>query len=138
MKIIVCGGRDFTDHVFLFETLDALHKERPITLVIEGGQRTRTASQGHQIVGGADYWGMRWAKRCNIPFVTVRAEWKIHGNAAGPIRNQQMLNDHKPDVVVAFPGGDGTADMVHKAKKYNTEVIEVNKKAPPKGQGFFS
>ena len=35
-----------------------------------------------------------------------------HGNAAGPIRNQRMLDHGKPDIVVAFPGGSGTADMV--------------------------
>ena len=29
-------------------------------------------------------------------------DWATHGRAAGPIRNQAMLQEGKPDVVVAF------------------------------------
>ena len=51
------------------------------------------------------------------------ADWKAHGAAAGQIRNRQMLACGKPDVVVSFPGGSGTLDMVHKAKR--VPVIRV-------------
>lgn len=136
MKVLVCGGRDLTDHLFVFKTLDLLHQERKITHVIEGGQRTRDPHT-REIVGGADYWGMRWAKRYLIPFTTVRADWNKHGRAAGPIRNQLMIDEQHPDLVIAFPGGAGTADMVHKAILAKIKVIEVNKKADPK-TGFFS
>ena len=44
---------------------------------------------------------------------------------AGHIRNQQMIDEGKPDLVVAFPGGAGTADMIRRAKKHNLKVIEV-------------
>jgi hypothetical protein len=37
------------------------------------------------------------------------------GRAAGPRRNQRMLEDFRPDLVVAFPGGRGTAYMVRRA-----------------------
>jgi hypothetical protein len=40
----------------------------------------------------------------------IKADRKRYGNAAGPIRNQQML-DWGPDLVVAFAGGTGTAGM---------------------------
>ena len=47
------------------------------------------------------------------------ADWIRHGRAAGPIRNEQMLREGCPDLVVAFhddPGlGRGTADMVRRA-----------------------
>jgi ABC-type sugar transport system substrate-binding protein len=36
-----------------------------------------------------------------------------------------MLDEGKPDIVVAFPGGTGTADMVRRARKAGVVVIEV-------------
>ena len=51
----------------------------------------------------------------------IRLDWKKYGKKAGPLRNQQMLEEGKPDLVVAFPGGNGTADMVRRAKKANIE-----------------
>jgi len=42
------------------------------------------------------------------------------------MRNQKMLDDNKVDLVVAFPGGKGTADMVERAKKANIEVREIS------------
>lgn len=56
--------------------------------------------------------------------------WKDHGKAAGPIRNQLMLDDFKPDLVVAFPGGKGTADMVKKAQDAGVTVILVGSSFP--------
>jgi hypothetical protein len=52
-----------------------------------------------------------------VPVVRYPADWARHGNAAGLVRNQQMLDDGKPDLAVAFPGGKGTADMVRRARK---------------------
>jgi YspA, cpYpsA-related SLOG family len=124
MRIIVCGGRDFIDKSFLFMTLDRIRKERNIIHVIEGGQRTRDPHT-REIVGGADYFAMRWAKLRGVDFTTVKANWETDGKAAGPIRNSVMLLNHAPDAVVAFPGGKGTADMVAKARKKNVEVIEI-------------
>jgi hypothetical protein len=36
-----------------------------------------------------------------------------------------MLLEGKPDLVVAFPGGKGTADMVRRARKANVPVKEI-------------
>jgi ABC-type Fe3+-hydroxamate transport system substrate-binding protein len=49
----------------------------------------------------------------HLPFA---ADWHKHGRAAGPIRNKRMLDEGKPDLVVAFPGGRGTANMVKQAQ----------------------
>lgn len=124
MKTLVCGGRDFTDMLFVFKTLDRLRQERGITHIIEGGQRTRDRHT-REIIGGADYWAMRWAKRNTIPFDSVRADWNKHGKAAGPIRNQRMIDEFKPKLVVAFKGGNGTADMVRRAKLADIEILEI-------------
>ena len=54
-------------------------------------------------------------------------DWEKHGRAAGPIRNKLMLDEGRPDLVVAFPGGRGTANMVKQASAASVEVIEVRR-----------
>jgi hypothetical protein len=119
MRILVCGGRDFFDEERAFAELDAIAP----TYVIEGGQRTRNVHG--EIIGGADFLAYRWASARDVPGCTYDADWTSHGRAAGPIRNQQMIDDGKPDLVVAFPGGRGTADMVRRAKAAGIPVREV-------------
>lgn len=113
MKVLVCGGRDFTDETAVVNFLFRLDDERPITSIIHGGAT------------GADASGGRAAQLLKVPCRVFRANWKKYGNAAGPIRNQKMLEEGKPDVVVAFPGGRGTADMCVRARSHGIEVIEV-------------
>lgn len=137
MNIIVCGGRDFTRSTILFEALDRMHAESPITLVIEGGQRTM---RDRIPVGGADFWAFVWAAKRGVRCRTVEAKWhdlsypdaqirtgnggrKYDANA-GPRRNTEMLT-MRPDRVVAFKGGDGTADMVRQARAAGIPVTEV-------------
>jgi hypothetical protein len=49
------------------------------------------------------------------------------GKTAGPLRNQRMLDEGKPDLVVAFPGGGGTKDIVRRAVKAGLALHEVNR-----------
>lgn len=112
VRIIVCGGRDFTDRVMLDYVLSYVHTHRSIAELIHGGAR------------GADQMANRWAFNNGIARVEVRADWRKHGRAAGPIRNRQML-DLKPDGVVAFPGGRGTADMVRAAEAAGVPVLRA-------------
>lgn len=55
------------------------------------------------------------------------ADWGSLGKAAGPIRNSLMLTEANPSLVIAFPGGKGTADMISKARAAGVKVIEVSK-----------
>lgn len=75
---------------------------------------------------GADQLAADWAAYRQVPKVVVRADWEKHGKAAGPIRNQTMLEEWSPSLVLAFPGGRGTADMIRRAKKADVRVIEVS------------
>jgi hypothetical protein len=61
-----------------------------------------------------------------VPCLRVSAEWEKFGKKAGFIRNEKMLALGKPDLVVAFPGGVGTAMMVRLARKQGIRVIEVD------------
>lgn len=124
IRVLVCGGRDFTNAPLLRAVLSRLHSERGFTVLIEGGQRTYDRDKG-EVIGGADYWARCWAMLMGVNVETVKADWKTHGKAAGPIRNQRMLDEFEPKLVVAFKGGAGTADMVKRSRKSGLEVIEV-------------
>jgi hypothetical protein len=109
---LVCGGRGFDDAEFLFRTLDALHREHQFREFMQGGAR------------GADALAKDWAMtKAEIKLFEYRADWKCYGNAAGPVRNQRML-EWGPDLVVAFAGGTGTVGMVALARAADVPVIE--------------
>lgn len=112
MKIIVCGGRDFDNLEAVSRALTMVHHKHRITELVEGGAR------------GADMHARDWAKANDVKTTTVHADWKRYGPAAGPIRNSEMLRDHRPDAVIAFPGGKGTADMVKIARDAGVKVWE--------------
>lgn len=115
-RVLVCGGRDFADADLLNSELDRIHDwslDGPITSLIHGGAR------------GADTLAGKWAKANGVPVRVFPANWQEHGRGAGHIRNQQMLDEGKPDLVVAFPGGAGTANMIQRARKAGARVIEV-------------
>lgn len=111
-RVLVCGGRDFTDESAMINALMRIEEEHgPFSLVIHGGAR------------GADTLAGRWASMEKIKVHVFPANWKRDGKAAGPIRNQRMLDEGAPDLVVAFPGGRGTADMVRRATAHGVKVI---------------
>jgi hypothetical protein len=115
MIVLVCGGRDFTDYNWLANTLEAaiVYGKMDITQIIHGNAR------------GADRLADRWASKMGIPCRRFDADWKTHRRKAGPIRNQQMIDEGKPDLVIAFPGPPGTADMTARAKRHGIPVTEV-------------
>lgn len=109
MRVLVCGGRGYSDAEAVARALNAL---RP-SLVIHGAAR------------GADALAATWAAAYGIPAQPFPADWETYGRAAGHVRNARMLAEGKPDLVVAFPGGRGTEDMKRRARKAGVEVREV-------------
>ncbi len=78
------------------------------------GMPAKTINGG---AAGADYLAWYWSGRFGIPCTVYKAEWDRQGKQAGPIRNQKMLDEGKPDLCIAFPGGVGTIDMLFRALK---------------------
>jgi hypothetical protein len=72
---------------------------------------------------GADSVAIDWAVVNWCHWLEFPAEWDKHGKKAGFIRNQKMLDEGKPDVVIAFPGGNGTKDMIRRAEAAGVKVI---------------
>lgn len=114
MIAIVCGGRDYHLTPADRDIMDAL----PITMVFHGA------------APGADTGAAEWAASQDESWpgpVEVRpfpANWRLYKKQAGPIRNAAMLRAAQEEakargqilIVVAFPGGRGTADMLRKAR----------------------
>lgn len=109
MKVLVCGGRNFTDTDSLKKMLDNLNP----SAIIQGG------------ASGADQLARSYAKSNGIPSIQVDANWTYYNKSAGPVRNKWMLEFCQPDVVVAFPTPEsrGTWHMVKIAKEAGVKTI---------------
>lgn len=114
MRILVCGGRNFSNRDLVFRELNRLRKTAVIDAVIEGN------------ASGIDRIAGYWARKHRIKNIKFPADWKTYGRSAGPRRNEKMLLEGKPDLVVAFPGGKGTVDMVRRAQSANVPVTFVD------------
>ena len=112
-RVLVCGGRDYANRELVFEILDAAHHYNPIELLIHGA------------APGADNIAGKWADERLVPTQEFPADWKAHGRSAGPIRNKQMLETGRPHLVIAFPGGRGTKNMIDQARARNVPVATV-------------
>jgi hypothetical protein len=118
MRVLVCGGRDYADRQAVWRELDRLtesNDEHPL------GQVALTVIHG-ACSTGADRWADEWADVNWARFEEYPADWGRHGRAAGPIRNQRMLDEGKPDLVLAIPGGRGTQDMITRALRAGVRV----------------
>ena len=113
-RILVCGGRDYRDIHHVHGTLDSLQKYFDDEFVI--------------ITGGApgvDAYAFVWAQDRGFPTIVMDAPWRFYSRSAGAIRNSWMLKWASPDLVIAFPGGKGTADMVQKTKEAGIQLYAI-------------
>jgi len=113
MRILVCGGRRYDDRTKVFDVLDTLNYRTPITVVLQGG------------ASGADSLARDWADERGIEVQTYVSGTTQDGRASWSRGNQWMLDEGRPNLVVAFPGVRRTADMVLRAKSAGVTVIEV-------------
>lgn len=112
MSVIACtGGRDFTDKNFVYQIMDYACGYYNIHKIIVGDAK------------GVDMLVCEWCLEALMPHEIFVADWKIHGRAAGPIRNQAMLDCH-PEYLLAFPGGIGTNGCVKLAKRMWIPIID--------------
>lgn len=106
MITLICGGRNFGDYKKFNEAMATLSFTPSV--VVQGGAR------------GADLLAKMWAKENNIHMAEVCALWN-NGRNAGFDRNSVMLS-LGVQYVIAFPGGNGTADTVKKARAMGLPV----------------
>lgn len=127
IRVLVCGGREKTlkklgidpgaVYAKLVRTLNEVSAmgKRPVT-VIHGGAT------------GVDAWAGQWAAATRTPYEVypiTKEEWDTLGSQAGHVRNGQMLRDGKPNLVLVFPGGNGTLDMLGQASSAGVKFFQV-------------
>jgi len=118
MIVLITGSRQYNDLKEFNHVLDEVHESEGIELIVQGGAT------------GADRYGLLWARYKEIPCLNYPAKWKTAPENAGNTRNREMITPKELfgitiELVVAFPGGSGTMDMIAKARQANIEVYEV-------------
>ena len=112
MRVIICGGRDFTGSSNWEQRVrNALYQLGDVDEVVSGTCR------------GADKYGEHIATLMDIPIKRFPAQWHLWGKSAGYQRNLQM--GEYADAVIALPGGRGTQHMINIAKDFGLEVIQL-------------
>jgi hypothetical protein len=119
LVIAAGGGRDLAwPHQRVAAELLARSGGRLVHLLLHGGARGADAAIG------------RAAHQLGWSALVMPAQWQRHGRAAGPIRNRELLEQavaralalSSPGrqvsvLVLAFPGGAGTASLVQQARR---------------------
>ncbi len=113
-RLLVCGGRTFDEKSWMFTRLAEALSVCQDLHVIHGGAK------------GADECAGVVCEELAIPYTVYPADWQKHGKSAGHIRNELMLMQGKPHVVMPFPGGKGTGHMVMLAHKAGVPLVDVN------------
>lgn len=126
MKILVCGATYFTDYELFHDELCRIIYEKghvkhmyPFEVfdieIISG------------MAKGADTLAVQFAKQYNLPLHEFPADWNKYGKGAGPVRNQKMIDEGHPDLIVAFPMkiSKGTRDMINRGLMEDIEVIVI-------------
>jgi hypothetical protein len=117
-RVIICGGRDYSDYETLCRVCDYQLQNRMRThkvIIVCGRAR------------GADTLGAQWAKDRGLDVENFPADWIRFGKRAGILRNTQMAE--VANACIAFKGGAGTANMVEQATARGLIVRVVAPKA---------
>lgn len=104
-RILVTGSRAWSDRARLEWALGAALVFRPI-VIVHGACPT-----------GADAMAAAWARRAGVEVEAWPADWSRHGRAAGPRRNQAMVNaGARHCLAFVLPSSRGTEDCVRRAE----------------------
>lgn len=113
MRILVCGARHFEDAETVSRELARAHADVPITVLIHG------------CVAGVGVLAEAWARRHGIAVIRYPPNWEFYGKKAERLRNAFMIEDSRADLVLAFPGGRHTADLVYRARLADIAVLVI-------------
>jgi len=115
-RVLICGGREYDNIEQFMSVIDSVRPYLdPKYCIITG------------LAHGADSLGHWFAVKNGVPLIGMPANWMFHGNSAGTIRNEWMLEYCNPDLVIAFPGGPGTRDMVRRTRARGIDLLEVSR-----------
>lgn len=95
----------------VFERLDDILDGLEIDAILSGCAR------------GIDLAGELWAFAQGIPVERYQADWAARGKAAGPMRNQAMVDAATHILVIRYPDSRGSADVLRRAKRAELTVV---------------
>lgn len=106
LKIIIAGGRDYSDYKRLETIMDNIIGDRTDVEIVTG------------MASGADFYGLVYANRKGLPVAKFPANWDKYGKSAGFRRNSEM--GQYADVLVAFwdYNSRGTKHMIDLMKAF--------------------
>jgi hypothetical protein len=104
----------YMDRARIFQTLDELHRDREVETLLHGA------------ASGADLLSVAWADKNGLRAFGYPANWGRDGKSASRKRNERIITEGRPDMLVAFPGGPGTAELIGLAKSHGIPVKEVS------------
>jgi hypothetical protein len=117
--VLICGDRDWKNSVLIDEVISLIPKDKYDTII-------------HGDAKGADSLADIIGRVYGFTVIKYPADWNNHGRSAGPIRNNKMLKEGKPDLVIAFHNdlqhSKGTKHMVEialKASNQGPKIIEI-------------
>ena len=152
-RVLVCGDRDYTDEHLVWQILDGLYQNHSIGyLVVHLSPFVLIEGGCHR--GGADLFAENWAKNsplhapvmnpyewykldvtekpedCPVVHYHMPAKWEVYGKQAGPIRNQEMLQECKPNLVLGFHDNiavsKGTKHMLNIARNAGVKTLLIS------------
>lgn len=121
VRILVCGGRHYTDRDRVYRVLKTLTERSTQPVVIVHGDCPPRADG----TPGADALADEVAKELGLETEPHPARWDLHGKAAGPIRNREMAESGLA-LGIVFPGGNGTRNMKENLRLNDIDFVEVN------------
>ena len=110
MKVIIAGSRNFYDRIIIERAIE--YSKFTITELVCGK------------CSGVDSVGEEWGKNNDIHVEPFPADWDTYGNAAGPIRNEQMAKYADALILVWDGKSRGSASMLRLAKKHNLNISQ--------------
>lgn len=112
MRLLVAGGRHLNDVARITTSLNLIHARHAISVLIHGGHA---------------FWGVTiedWARERGLHVLRYPANWRVFGRRAEGIRNDFMLADSRPDMLLALPGGEDTRALVLSAVARGVPVLD--------------
>ena len=143
LRVLVFGGRDFGEVPFQGPIKDTaayraakaradfqhdLLRRKLDEVCIDDGEmlpRAGTVIIHGKAKRGADRLADEWAVVNWTGIEEYEADWSL-GRKAGPLRNQRMLAEGRPDYAVGFPtGGPGSANMIMLLRAHGIPFVLV-------------
>ncbi len=118
MKVIrvgVTGGRDYGDSAKVCHVLNRAHS-------VLKGRMFLVVGDARGLDTHARLWAI--ATLALDKHQLFKADWDQYGPAAGPIRNKAMI-DSGLNLLIAFPGGKGTANMKQQCRERGIKILEI-------------